>query len=87
MERFELAEECYKERREACLITHAGGYRIMQIKGKYSWAKHLDFMVIDLGHHYSELPAINLLKSIIKKNFPKFAVLLSEADTSPIFYF
>ena len=46
-----------------------------------------DFMVIDVGHHYSELPAVNLLKSIIKKNFPKFAGLLSEADTSPIFYF
>ena len=45
------------------------------------------FMVIDIGHHYSELCAMQLLKSIIQKNFPKFAVLLSEADKSPIFYF
>lgn len=45
------------------------------------------FMVVDLGHHFSELPAIGLLQSVVKKNFPKFAVLLSEADKSPIFYF
>ena len=45
------------------------------------------FMVVDVGHHYSELPAIGLLEHIIKKKFPKFAVLLSEADKSPIFYF
>ena len=44
-------------------------------------------MVVDLGHHFSELPAIGLLQSVVKKNFPKFAVLLSEADKSPIFYF
>ena len=44
------------------------------------------FMVIDVGHHYSELPAIGLLEAVIKKKFPKFAVLLSEADKSPIFY-
>ena len=45
------------------------------------------FMVVDVGHHYSELPAIELLEHIIKKKFPKFAVLLSEADKSPIFYY
>lgn len=45
------------------------------------------FMVVDVGHHFSELPSMDLLKSIIQKKFPKFAVLLSEADKSPIFYF
>lgn len=45
------------------------------------------FMVVDLSHHFSELPAIGLLQSIVKKNFPKFATRLSEADTSPIFYY
>ena len=45
------------------------------------------FAVLDLGHHFSELPAIGLLESIVKKNFPTFALHLSEADTSPIFYF
>lgn len=45
------------------------------------------FMVVDLGHHFSELPAIGLLESIVKKNFPTFALHLSEADLSPIFYF
>lgn len=44
------------------------------------------FMVVDVGHHFSELPAIGLLEAIVKKNFPKFVALLSEADKSPIFY-
>lgn len=44
------------------------------------------FMVIDAGHHFTELPAIGLLEAVIKKKFPKFALLLSEADKSPIFY-
>ncbi len=45
------------------------------------------FMIADIGHHYSELPAIALLNDIVKKNFPTFATLLSEADKSPIFNF
>jgi len=45
------------------------------------------FMVIDAGHHFTELPAMSLLETIVKKNFPKFATHLSEADKSPIFYF
>lgn len=45
------------------------------------------FMIIDVGHHQSEWPAVNLLESLVKKNFPKFAVHISEADTSPVYYF
>ena len=45
------------------------------------------FMVIDLGHHYSEWCATSILKGVIKKNFANFEVQISEADTSPIFYF
>lgn len=45
------------------------------------------FMIIDVGHHHSEWPAVKLLESLVKKNFPKFAVRISEVDTSPIYYF
>lgn len=45
------------------------------------------FMVVDVGHHFSEWPAVELLNSIVKKNFPKFATQLSEVDKSPIYYF
>ena len=45
------------------------------------------FMVVDVGHHFSELAAIKVLEELVKKNFPTFALHLSEADTSPIFYF
>ncbi len=45
------------------------------------------FMVIDVGHHYGEFPAIELLDGLIKKNFPKFATLKSRVDKSPIYYF
>ena len=45
------------------------------------------FMVVDVGHHFSELAAIKVLEELVKKNFPTFALHLSEADLSPIFYY
>ena len=45
------------------------------------------FMIIDVGHHFSEWSATELLQKLIQKKFPKFATLISEDDTSPIFYF
>ncbi len=45
------------------------------------------FMVMDIGHHQSEWPAVDLLVRLVKKNFPTFALLQSEKDISPIYYY
>lgn len=45
------------------------------------------FMVIDIGHHESELAAIDLLTALVKKKFCKFALLQSTEDKSPIYYY
>ncbi len=45
------------------------------------------FMVMDIGHHQSEWPAVELLERIVKKKFPTFALLQSAKDISPIYYY
>lgn len=45
------------------------------------------FMVMDVGHHQSEWPAVDLLERIVKKKFPTFALLQSAKDISPIYYY
>lgn len=43
-------------------------------------------MIADIGHYESEIFTKELLKEIILKKFPTFAVLLSEINTNPIKY-
>lgn len=45
------------------------------------------FMVMDIGHHQSEWPAVGLIVDIVKKKFPTFALLQSAKDKSPIYYY
>jgi len=47
--------------------------------------KHL--MIADIGHYESEIFTTELLRDIILKNFPTFAVLLTEINTNPIKYY
>jgi dinuclear metal center YbgI/SA1388 family protein len=44
------------------------------------------FMIIDIGHYESEIGVLDLLMSVILKNFPNFAVLRSERSKNPIYY-
>ncbi len=44
-------------------------------------------VVIDMGHFESEQFTRELFYDLLMKNFPKFAVRLSEIDTNPIKYF
>ena len=47
-----------------------------------------DFMLMDVGHYESEIDIVNILFSLIKKNFPTFAVRITEnIYSNPIFYF
>lgn len=46
-----------------------------------------DFMLMDVGHYESEIDIVNILFSLIKKNFPTFAVRIAQkSNNNPVFY-
>lgn len=46
------------------------------------------FMIMDIGHYESEREIVDILFSLIKKNFPTFAVRITQnIYSNPIFYF
>ena len=47
-----------------------------------------DFMLMDIGHYESEIEIVDILFSLIKKNFPTFAVRITQnMQSNPIYYF
>ena len=46
------------------------------------------FMIMDIGHYESEIEIVEILFSLIKKNFPTFAVRITQnLNSNPIYYF
>jgi dinuclear metal center YbgI/SA1388 family protein len=46
------------------------------------------FMIMDIGHYESEIEIVDILFSLIKKNFPTFAVRITQnLNSNPIYYF
>ena len=46
------------------------------------------FMLMDIGHYESEKEIVEILFSLIKKNFPTFAVRITQnINSNPIYYF
>ena len=46
------------------------------------------FMIMDIGHYESENEIVDILFSLIKKNFPTFAVRITQnMQSNPIYYF
>ena len=46
------------------------------------------FMIVDIGHYESEIEIVDILFSLIKKNFPTFAVRITQnLNSNPIYYF
>ena len=46
------------------------------------------FMIMDIGHYESEIDIVDILFSLIKKNFPTFAVRITQnINSNPIYYF
>ena len=46
------------------------------------------FMIMDIGHYESEIEIVDILFSLIKKNFPTFAVrIMQNINSNPIYYF
>ena len=47
-----------------------------------------NFMLMDIGHYESEKDIVPILFSLLKKNFPNFAVRMTEnVNSNPIYYF
>lgn len=47
-----------------------------------------EFMVMDIGHYESEIEIVEILFDLLRKNFPTFAVRITEnIYSNPIFYF
>jgi putative NIF3 family GTP cyclohydrolase 1 type 2 len=44
-------------------------------------------LIADIGHFESEKYTKDLISDLIVKNFPNFAVLLSQTNTNPVNYF
>lgn len=45
------------------------------------------FMVMDIGHYYSEYGIVDVFANILSKNFPNFAVSKSTKNNNPIYYY
>ena len=46
------------------------------------------FMIMDIGHYESEIEIVEILFSLLRKNFPTFAVRITQnIYSNPIFYF
>ena len=45
------------------------------------------FMIMDIGHYESEKEIVEILFSLIRKNFPTFAVSISKKNNNPIYYY
>ena len=47
-----------------------------------------DFMIMDIGHYESEIGIVAILFALLKKNFPTFAVRITQnLNSNPIYYF
>ena len=45
-------------------------------------------MIMDIGHYESEIEIVDILFSLLRKNFPTFAVRITQnIYSNPIFYF
>lgn len=60
------------------------------ITGDFKYHEFFDaedrILIADIGHYESEQYTMDLIADFLRKNFPKFAVHLSEVNTNPINY-
>lgn len=61
------------------------------VSGDFKYHQFFDaedkIVIADIGHFESEQFTKELFYELLTKNFPKFAVRLSEVNTNPVFYF
>ena len=63
----------------------------LYISGDISYHNYFtreNFMIMDIGHYESEIEIVDILFSLIKKNFPTFAIRITQnINSNPIYYF
>ncbi|MGC4037226.1 MAG: Nif3-like dinuclear metal center hexameric protein [Chitinophagaceae bacterium] len=69
------------------LVAGADFYITADVKYHEFFDANDRLVIADIGHYESEQFTINLLQDILEEKFPNFAVLKTEVDTNPLFYF
>lgn len=69
--------------------TKAGAQAFVTADVKYHqfFDAEKKIMLVDAGHYETEQYTKNLLHKMVKKKMPKFALLISEANTNPVNYY
>lgn len=71
----------------AAIASGADAYITADIKYHEFFDADGRLLLADIGHYESEQFTIDLLFDLIRKNFPKFAVLKTGSNTNPVNYF
>ncbi len=69
------------------LDAGADAYITADIKYHEFFDANNRILIADIGHYESEQFTINLLHESLEQKFPTFAVLKTEVETNPVFYF
>jgi len=69
------------------LATHADAFITADLKYNHFFEPEDKLLLADVGHYESEQFTKELIVDVIKKKFPKFAVLNSEVNTNPVNYY
>ncbi|HKJ07113.1 MAG TPA: Nif3-like dinuclear metal center hexameric protein [Flavobacteriaceae bacterium] len=71
----------------AAIEAKADAYVTSDIKYHEFYKAENKILIADIGHYESEQFTKNLLVDILTKKFPNFAIILSQKNTNPIYYY
>jgi len=71
----------------AARAQHADVYITADLKYHNFYEAEEDILLMDIGHFESEQFTKPLLYDFLRKKIPNFAILLSESNTNPIYYY
>ena len=71
----------------SALRARADVYVTSDVKYHEFFDADKQILVADIGHYESEQYTIDLLREILERKFPNFAVLKTEVNTNPVYYF
>jgi len=71
----------------SALRVGADAYVTADVKYHEFFDANGQMLLADIGHYESEQFTIDLLQEILERKFPTFAVLKTEVNTNPVYYF
>lgn len=75
---YSLLEKAISSGAQAFITGDVKYHNFFDAKGK--------LMLMDIGHFESEYSSLEIISSLLKKNFPNFAVYIAETNSNPINY-